>query len=910
MVRLVKGDRKTRTPSRAAYTALLSLTVAASVAPVFAQGKSMAESNSPVARFLAETEPFSHKSLLEAIGRFSQKGSGELLAFNSERKPIGTCILQHTDVDAKVSGYLARVTVTQKFHNANKEKIEALYTFPLPDNAAVDDMTMKIGDRIVKGSIEEKDKAAEIYQEAAQQGYTAALLNQVRPNIFSQSVANIEPNADVDVVISYTQVLPFENGSYAFIFPTVVGERFTPGSTAVAGVHSLNPPVKNRSGHDISMRVAIDGGVPIGNVSSWLHDIDVANLTGSSSVVTLKQKNDIPNRDFVLTWNAAGGDVRSGYLTHKNGNHGYLTMMLMPPKKVTREEIAPREMIFLMDCSGSMGGAPIEKSKETMHYVLDQLGPRDSFQIITFNDGWTELFKKPQPVTEAMKAKAHKFITGLQANGGTYMVEPIKKACAIPADRNRLRIVTFMTDGYVGNDMEVIDLVKSLRKTSRWFPFGVGNSVNRFLINNVADAGGGEAETVLLSESGAKAAKDFYGRISSPVLTDVKVQFEGLDVNEIYPGAVSDVWAQKPLYFEARYRTAGKGKVILSGMQSGKPYKQVMDITLPNRDINNSCIAQQWARARVDDLMHQDWMGIQNGHPKPEIKKEIIDTALAHHIMTQFTSFVAVDRSRKTTEDKAREVEVPVEPVNGRTTANQQTTPIAQNASSPAAAFTAGGPATSLVNNLLASSRDANLFSGGGSFDSSSSASFNGVQSAGPDAFDSTAATGSTNNFTGSQTMQGATSAPALMGASNGCIGPQGSDATVISGVNTAATVRENNLANLEALLSMAANIADVLTYAIGVVLLGRGAFLAKNRIRNLVLGGVWLAGCMVLPAVPVLLMPLVYFAIVCAAINRAWKNRRDQSVRFKYDHNTEVKAAVDTQGSETSAIKEAPVSK
>lgn len=864
MNRIGKERSKLITRSRVISAGMLPLMMAGSVAPGFCQGRSMAESNSPLARFLADTEPFSHKSLLEAIGKFSQKGSGELIAFNAQHAPVGTCILRHTDVDAKVSGYLARVTVTQKFHNSNREKIEALYTFPLPENAAVDDMTMKIGDRIIKGTIEEKSKAKEIYQEAARQGFTAALLDQERPNIFTQSVANVDPDADVDVVISYTQILPFENGSYAFIFPTVVGERFAPGNSRTVG-ENLNPPIATRSGHDISMRVAIDGGVPISNVASWLHEVDVASLTGSSSVVTLKQKNDIPNRDFVLTWSASAKSVSSGYLTHKTGDNGYLTMMLMPPKKVTREEIAPREMIFIMDCSGSMSGEPIEKSKETMHYVLDQLGPQDSFQIITFNNQCTELFTKPQPVSPSIKAMAHKFISGLQANGGTYMVEPIKKACSIPADKNRLRLVTFMTDGYVGNDMEVISLVQSLRKTSRWFPFGVGNSVNSFLINTIATQGGGESDTVLLSESGAAAAEKFYSRISSPVLTDVKVRFEGIDVKDVYPGAISDVWAQKPLYFEGRYKNPGKGKVILSAMQGGKPYSQVMEVSLPAQDGNNACIAQQWAHARVDELMSRDWMGVQNGHPQAAIKKEIVDTAIAHHIMTQFTSFVAVDRSHKTSEEPAMKVDVPVEPVQSSARANSQSS---QMFSMPDRTAAANGPASSVMDYLVSSTRDANLFSG--------------------DAMDS--AGSSSGYYSGAQTLQGATS---------GTVGPQGYDATVISGVSTSGTVRVNNLANLEALLNQLASIGDWLIYGIGAWLLGRGAFIAKNRVRHLVWGTMWVAACFIVPVVPVLLTPVILSVITLKFVYQGLKAAFD---RQKSAHTNRLLETADISGSRPAA--------
>ncbi len=799
--------------NRVASIGLASLAVFGSSGPVGAEEQTLRRNvGSPLAQLLGGAEGFSHKSLLDAIGKFSKKGSGTLAMYNSaSHEVLGECVLKHTDVNANISGYMARVTVTQKFHNSHASKVEAVYTFPLPDEAAVDDMTMKIGDRVIKGDIKERGEARKIYNEAASQGYTVALLDQERPNIFTQSVANVEPGADIDVVISYTQILPFENGQYAFIFPTVVGERFIPGAqfneglqgertkaTAIVPDASLiSPPVKSRAGHDISLSVSIDGGVPIRNVRSPLHEVETqANwLNSNATLVTLKEKSEIPNRDFILTWDAAGASVENGYLAHKTGDDGYVTLMMMPPKKIARQDIAPREMIFVVDCSGSMSGEPIEKSKQTMHYVLDQMGPRDSFQVIAFSDNCRQLFNQPETVNSQTKAKAHKFITDLRAGGGTYIASAIEKACTTPADDHRLRIVTMMTDGDVGNEFEAVALVKKLRKTSRWFPFGIGNGTNTLILNKLAEEGGGEAKIITLNTPSEQVVKDFYSKISSPVLTDIQVSFDG-GVQDVYPRTLSDVWAQKPLYFKARYRKGGKSHVVLKGFSAGKPYMQSMEINLPENESKNASIAQIWARAKVDDLMSQDYIGVQNGRIKPNLKKEIIDTALAHHIMTQYTSFVAVDLSHKTKIGPSKKIDVPVEPVAGTANSSVQ-------------------------------------YGGGGS----------------GDCFDTTAAVGNqsnnTGNFTGAQTQQGANAdASQLQGATNGTIGPQGGDATVIQGVNTSGTVRINNLANVEAMLNIVANGVEIIGIALGLIAMATGVLKnsaegkEKTRARALVLGG------------------------------------------------------------------------
>jgi Ca-activated chloride channel family protein len=293
------------------------------------------------------------------------------------------------------------------------------------------------------------------------------------------------------------------------------------------------------------------------------------------------------------------------------------------------------------------------------------MNPNDSFQIISFNNRNTNLFERPRANSEQTRSEAKRFIEGLQANGGTWMGPAVEAVFNQPADKNRLRIVTFMTDGYVGNDMEILGLVKKHRGASRWFPFGTGNSVNRFLIDGIAREGGGESEFVLLNSEPGVVGKKFYDRISSPVLTDVKVSITGVDTKEVFPKDVSDVWAQKPLYIKGKYLNGGKATATLSGMRAGQPYKQTINLVLPELNATNPGIASIWARAKVDRLMSEDWFGAQSGKPNQEIKDEIVATALEHHIMTQYTSFVAVEEKYVTNGGKPTLQVVPVEMPDG-----------------------------------------------------------------------------------------------------------------------------------------------------------------------------------------------------------------------------------------------------
>lgn len=634
-----------------------------------------------LSRALALTTTLSAVVLLCFSGPAFAADQGSLTIIEPDGKPGQGCPLEHTSVKAEISGFVARVTVKQIFHNPREEKIEAIYTFPLSADGAVDEMLMKVGDRVVRGVIKRREEARRIYEEAKERGHVASLLDQERPNIFTQSVANIMPGEKVEITIKYVEMLPYDDGAFKFVFPMVVGPRFIPGqptgkqgtgwapdTTQVPDASKITPPVTpkgTRAGHDIDLTVVVDAGVPILGIESKLHEVDVTRKGEKSAEISLKNKKEIPNKDFVLKYTVAGDQVRSGVLTHKEGKDGYIAVIMIPPKKVKPEQIAPKEMIFVIDCSGSQSGSPIQKAKETMRYVIEHMNPNDTFNIIDFNQGARMLFSAPKKNTPENRAKALTYLNSLQARGGTWMGPAIETVCKTPAPENRLRIVTFMTDGYVGNDFEIISLVKRLRGKSRWFPFGTGNSVNRFLLDNMARAGGGEVEYILLNSPGEEVAKKFYSRIASPILTDIKLSVEGISLEEVFPKQVADLWDRKPLIFKAKYSKEGKGAVTIKGFAAGRPYEQTLHVTLPDKEAANSSLGSLWARAKVDDLMDQDWMGVQQGNPKPEIKEKIIEVALAHRIMTQYTSFVAVEEAIVTVGGKPTTVTVPVEMPEG-----------------------------------------------------------------------------------------------------------------------------------------------------------------------------------------------------------------------------------------------------
>ena len=611
----------------------------------------------------------------------SSHTQGALQVLDPEKGVLGECPLKHTNVKAEISGFISRVVVTQEFENPFKEKIEAVYTFPLPQNAAVDDMTMRVGDRTVRGRIKRREEARAVYEAARAAGQVASLLDQERPNIFTQSVANIMPGEKVNVTISYVETLKYEDGSYEFAFPMVVGPRYIPGAPAgkqaggwapdtnrVPDASRITPPVApkgTRAGHDISIEVALDAGVTLDGLKSTLHDVDVERPTLHSAFVRLKNKGEIPNKDFILKYDVAGRRIEDAVLTHRSDPAGgYFTMVLQPPERVTAEDVMPKELVFVLDTSGSMNGFPIEKAKETMKLALDGLYPQDTFNLITFSGDTSILFPEPVPATRENLAKAQAFLASRSGSGGTEMMKAIRAALDPSDAQNHVRVVCFMTDGYVGNDMEIISEVKK-HPNARVFAFGIGGSVNRFLLDKMAEHGRGEVEYVTLSDDGSAAAKRFHERVRNPLLTDITIDWSGLPVADVYPERIPDLFSAKPVIVSGRYTGGARGAIKLKGRMSGRDIVRDIQVELPDTESRHDVLATLWARTRVDDLMSQDYNGIQNGNTRDDIREAITQLGLSFRLMTQFTSLVAVEEMTVTDGGEPRKIEVPVDMPEG-----------------------------------------------------------------------------------------------------------------------------------------------------------------------------------------------------------------------------------------------------
>jgi Ca-activated chloride channel family protein len=573
--------------------------------------------------------------------------------------------LDHTQVNADVNGFISRVQVTQQFTNPYNEKIEAVYVFPLPQDSAVSDFIMKIGDRTIRGIIREREEARRIYEEARAQGHVASLLQQGRPNIFTQKIANIEPGKSIDIDITYFGALPYRNGGFEFVFPMVVGPRYNPpGSsdpiqtvprgavqyaTNGTAVPYLAP--NERSGHDIDISLSINAGVSIESIQLPTHAVAIDRTSPLTATVTLSPLDTIPNRDFVLRWEVAGDDLKTAMLTHTDERGGYFTLMLVPPAELAGLDRAPMEMVFVIDCSGSMRGEPLTLAKQAVKRALRSMRPGDTFQIIRFAQSAAQMAPQPLAATAEHVATGIRYLDALEAGGGTNMIYGIQSALAFNHDDSHVRSVVFMTDGYIGNESDILSEVGRNLGDARIFSFGIGSSPNRYLLQRMADMGNGVATFIGQDESAVDAMDAYFELVSHPALHDVTLDV-GSGVSEVYPANIPDVFVGRPVFVSGRLDADFDGDVAITGLSGGEALE--LDCQWAGHG-DRPAIAQIWARALIKDLSDRLSWSDEDG-----LQQKIEQTALAYHLASAFTSFVAVDSSRITEGDHGTSVHVPV----------------------------------------------------------------------------------------------------------------------------------------------------------------------------------------------------------------------------------------------------------
>jgi Ca-activated chloride channel family protein len=570
--------------------------------------------------------------------------------------------LEHTDVTIRVDGHLADATVVQRFKNPYPSKIVAVYLFPLPATAAVTDMTITVGTRTIHGTIQERAKAQQTYVAARKQGLVAALLTQERPNLFTQSIANLEADAAIEVTLRYTQRLDYDSGGYTITFPMVAGPRYVPAQSkdakAAAAVQPVTLPAGLRSSHDISLQVELDAGVPIEGLASSSHQIVIQRPSSSRATVRLAAGDTVPNKDFILTYQVAGAVPALAVLAHRDGGAsgtGSFMLVAQPPENPKPADVTPREIVFVLDTSSSMRGAPLAKAKELVRRILWTLRADDTYQIVRFADrssglGPAMIANKPRNVELTLE-----WLGKLEAAGGTEVIEGVSAALALPHDPLRLRLVVFISDGYVGNEDEILATVGKHVGTARLFSFGIGSAVNRFLLEEMATMGRGAVQVVRPDEDTASAVNQFEHRIDAPLLSDITLDWGTLPVADVTPHAVPDLFAGQPLVVTGHYAGATRGTLRVRAKQAGRDVTFDVAVSLPETS-SRPAIGALWARQRIGELSRALLR-----KPDPAADREIVALSLEHHLLSSATAFVAVDDSRVTGGKDGKRVVVPVE---------------------------------------------------------------------------------------------------------------------------------------------------------------------------------------------------------------------------------------------------------
>ena len=601
------------------------------------------------------------------------------VTIDGQKRPLP---LRHTQVFAELSAHVARVDVTQTYKNDHTRAIEAVYVFPLPENSAVDDLKIEVGGRVIVAEIQRRDEARATYEAARKAGQTAALLEQERPNIFTQSVANIPPGEEVKIHVRFVQQLTYDAGAYEWVFPMVVGPRFIPGNPEgqqgvgwsmdtdqVPDASRITPPIVGagvRSGHDIELEVVIDSPLPVQDLETPTHEVEVVS-EDSVLRLNLRKAGELPNRDFVLRYRVDGEAPQVAVLAHKQGKEGFVTLVVQPPKLDVQALVGRRELLFVVDVSGSMTGRPLALAKEVARLAISELGPDDTFNVYTFAGTTARAFTESRPANDENIKRSLDFVSNARAGGGTMLADAVEEALSPAIPQGRHRYVVFLTDGFVGNEEAIFarasDLVVAATRTgqrARVFVVGTGNNVNHYLVNGLAEAGKGLGLTATLAEDPAEAVRRIDRLVDSPVVRDVVIDWGGLPVEDVYPNVIPDLLASRPLIVHGRYTGSGTAEIKVRGTTDDGPVELPLTVTLPEVSLRHPATPTLWARARVAELEKRLW----DAHDQPAIDA-IIETGLKHRIVTAYTSFVAVDRSRKVGDGQAPQVVQPVEAPDG-----------------------------------------------------------------------------------------------------------------------------------------------------------------------------------------------------------------------------------------------------
>jgi len=599
---------------------------------------------------------------LSGLVRPNDMNSGALLFPSKELGYFVEAPRLKTDVQIDVSGPIARVKVTQRFQNPSKGWVEGTYVFPLPDDSAVDELRMQIGDRFIEGQIKPREEARQIYEDAKAEGKKAALLEQQRPNIFTNQVANIGPGETIVVQIEYQQAVHQSGGEFSLRFPMVVAPRYNPAPIVQSvefnggtGFAVTNDPVENRDKieppvldpennakiNPVSLTVNLKAGFPLGEVKSPFHDVTLRDADARRRGVVWNARAVRAARDFELPWKAAAGrPPPAGLFRETVAGRDYLMAFVTPPA-TQQDNAAPakREVVFVIDNSGSMSGPSIEQARASLALAISNLKAGDRFNVIRFDDTMTDFFQGLVPASADNRERAIAYVRGLTADGGTEMLPALQAALRNqgPVAQGALRQVVFLTDGAIGNEGQLFGEIDGNRGDARVFTVGIGSAPNTHFMTKAAEFGRGTFTHIGSEDQVATRMGELFGKLEHPAMTDIAATFDQAKAENITPNPMPDLYAGEPVVLTAELPQANSaGKLLITGRTGDQPWRVEMSI---DQAAAGKGIAKLWARRKIDDL---EASGYRVNDPQA-IDRQIETVAMTHHLVSRVTSLVAVD---------------------------------------------------------------------------------------------------------------------------------------------------------------------------------------------------------------------------------------------------------------------------
>lgn len=580
--------------------------------------------------------------------------------YEAESEAMELFPLEETKVDAVISGVIADVTVRQTYRNTGKSPIGAVYVFPASTRAAVHALRMTIGARTIEAVVKERTEARKTFEDARKAGKSASLLEQQRPNVFQMNVANILPGDRIEVELQYAEMLVPEHGTYTFVYPTVVGPRYSNRLAAAApAMHRwVSSPFLGKGAPPVSrlrIAVALESGLPLKDVGSPSHVAEITYSGPSRASVGLSPQETNPgNRDFILHYRLQDDRIETGLLLDERGDERFFLLMVQPPERVKPSEVPPREYVFVVDVSGSMDGFPLSVSKRLIRGLLSGLRPQDTFNVILFAGGSELMAPASVPATSESVATAIRVIDSHGAGGGTELLRALDVALALPAS-DQARSIVVITDGYVDVESEAFDRIRKNAGRASVFAFGIGESVNRFLIEGLAHAGQGEPFIVTRSEEADAVVPIFQRYVEAPLLTDVTIDWGELGAYDVEPAQIPILTSERPLIVCGKWRGRAEGLVEVRGRRGSRTWSQSVPLVATQADEKRPGLRYLWARERL--RFFSDFAGRDES---AEQRQEIVSLGLRYNLLTRHTSFVAVDHEVRNPSGESDRVHQPL----------------------------------------------------------------------------------------------------------------------------------------------------------------------------------------------------------------------------------------------------------